>query len=469
LSAEASPRNTALVASIAALVVGGLAEELVLLAGHAEFGIVVVAPLVIAVGYLWRPGWVSLGIIGLSLGVELLLPLQTGGGRYQDWVLHYQMALHYAGQPSHVLASGLKWRTPLFHQLNAGILAHNPGYWALQPGSVLLNSLWLWPASLLIRERARDAAGLRLLAVALAPIVIANSTYTWPWNFATFFLLSSLWLMGQGGIVARVGVGLSLGAALLAHPAMSGYILGIGLVWLYRHRAGVLPGAVAFALVLASAAPWLISVTGGGPGDIVNGSLPALAATTPGLWALSRVLILAHTFFPEPIVTADRLWPSLVIEFLLLSLPGALLTALVAGRLPRPPMPLFICIATGAAVALGLFPADAYRAGMLNALYPGVLILLIFAAGEADAATVRQMFIAGAVLGTAFVGMLLWLSASPIAGDPNVDLRRLYGVTFFAQRWGVLPGLAILAAAFWICARTAAQEWQPKRPATAPA
>jgi hypothetical protein len=143
-----------------------------------------------------------------------------------------------------------------------------------------------------------------------------------------------------------------------------------------------------------------------------------------------------------------------------LSLPGALLTALVAGRLQRPPKTVVICLVAGAMVALALFPAGAYKAGMLNTLYPGVLILLTFAAGAMDATGVRRMFVAGAALGGCTVGLLLWLSASPIAGDPNLDLRSLYGVTFFVQRWGVLPGLAILVAAVWVCARTATRDWR---------
>jgi hypothetical protein len=467
---QSPSRTTALVIAMGALVIGGFAQELLLLIGHPQFGVAITIPLVILVAWLWRPPWAVLGIIGVGLGIELLLPLQTGGGRYQDWLLHYQMTLHYAGQPSHILANGLQWRTPLYHQLNAGILAHSPGYWTLQVGSVLLSSLWLWPASLLIRERARDSTGLRLLAVGLAPVVIAYSTYTWPWNFASFFLLSSLWLLGQSGLIARIGVGISLGAALLAHPATSGYVLGIGLVCLYRHRARVLPGAIAFALVLLSALPWMLSVTGGGgPQSLVSGSIPVLSATTPVLWAVSRLLILAHTFFPEPIATADRFWPNLALEFFMLSLPGALLTALVAGRLQRPPTAVVICLVAGAMVALALFPAGAYKAGMLNTLYPGVLILLTFAAGAMDAAGVRRMFVAGAALGGCSVGLLLWLSASPIAGDPNLDLRTLYGVTFFVQRWGVLPGLAILVAAVWVCARTATRDWRLTEPRAAAA
>jgi hypothetical protein len=462
------PPATGLVVAMAAMVVAGFLQQLLLLGGHPDLGIGVVVPLVVLVAWLWRPGWAVLGIIGVSLGVELLLPLQTGGGRYQDWLLHYQMTLHFAGQPTHVLGNALQWRTPLYHQLNASVLAHSPDYWTLQVGSVLVSSLWLWPASLLIREHTSDSPGLRLLAVGLAPIVIAYSTYTWPWNLAGFFLLSAIWLLGQGGLTARVGVGISLGGALLAHPATSGYVLGLGLVWLYRNRAGILPGVLALALVLLSLVPWMISVTGSaGPQDLISASVPALSATSPPLWAISRLLIVAHTIFPEPIATTDRFWPNVALEFFVLSLPGALVTALLAGRLQRPPTAVNFCLGAGALVALALFPAGAYRAGMLNTLYPGVLVLLTFAAATMSSTAVRRMFVASAILGAGAVGLLFWLAASPLTGDPNRDLRSLYRVTFFVQRWGALPGLAILVPAILLCAWTVTRDWRPREPASA--
>jgi hypothetical protein len=464
---RAPSRTTALVIAMGALVIGGLAQELLLLIGHPQLGPAITIPLVILVAWLWRPPWAVLGIIGVGLGIELLLPLQTGGGRYQDWVLHYQMALHYAGQPSQVLAEALRWRTPLYHQLNAGILAGNPGYWTFQVGSVLLCSLWLWPASLLIRDRAPDSTAVRLMAVALAPVVIAYSTYTWPWNFASFFVLSALWLQRQTSLIARVGVGIALGAALLAHPATCGYVLGLVLVWLYRQRTAVLPGAAAMALVLLSAVPWIVSVSGNGdPQVLVTNSVPAMAVTSPYLWALSRLLLVAHTFLPTPIPTADRFWASLALTFFALSLPGALITVFVTARFPRPPATILVCLATGAAIVTAVYNASSYPTGMLDALTPGVLILLTFVAGTLDATRVRRMFVASLVLGGCFVTLLLLLSAFPIAGDSNVTYRSQYSVIFFVQRWGLLPGLAVLAAAAGICARAATDEW--RRPALGP-
>jgi hypothetical protein len=458
----------ALVTAMGALVIGGLAQELLLLLGHPQFGPAITIPLVILVAWLWRPPPAILGIIGVALGIELLLPLQTGGGRYQDWVLHYQMALHYAGQPSQVLPDALRWRTPLYHQLNAGILAGSPGYWTFQVGSLLLCSLWLWPASLLIKDRAQDSTALRLMAVALAPVVIAYSTYTWPWNFASFFLLSALWLQRQTSLTARIGMGIALGGALLVHPATSGYVLGLGLVWLYRLRTAVIPGAAAMALVLLTAVPWIVAVSGGGgPQVLVINSVPALAATSPYLWAVSRLILVAHTLLPTPIQTPDRFWASLAVTFFVLSLPGALVTALVAARLPRPPAAMLICMATGAAIVTVVYNASSYLTGMLDGLYPGVLMLLTFAAGRLDPTAVRRMFVASLVLGGCFVTLLLLLSAFPIAGDSNVTYRSQFSVIFFVQRWGLFPGLAVLVAAAYICARTAAGDWrQPELGAT---
>jgi hypothetical protein len=445
-----------------ALVVAGFVQELLLLSGHPQLGPAITVTVVVLLAWLWRPSWAVLGIITLGLGIELLLPLQTGGGRYQDWVLHYQMALHYAGQPSHVLAEALRWRTPLYHQLIAGVLSGSPSYWTFQVGSVLLCSLWLWPASLLIRDRARDSTGLRLMAVALAPVVIAYSTYTWPWNFAAFFLLAALWLEGQASLIARVGVGIALGGAILAHPATAGYVLGLGVVWLYTQRARVLPGAAAMAAVMASALPWIFDVSAsGGPQVLVTNSIPAVAATSPYLWAVSRLFLVAHTIFPTPIATADRYWAGAALTFFVLSLPGALVTILITTRLPRPPVTMLVCLATGAAVATALYNASgAYMTGILDALYPGVLILLTHTARATGWATARRMFVASLLLGGAFVALLFVLSAFPIDGDANVLYRSRYSISFFVQRWGLVPGVALLAAGAFICARAAATDWR---------
>ena len=38
-------------------------------------------------------------------GLEALLALQTGGGRYSDWILHYEIARHYAVHPAQIVVA----------------------------------------------------------------------------------------------------------------------------------------------------------------------------------------------------------------------------------------------------------------------------------------------------------------------------------------------------------------------------
>ena len=442
-------QSAALVITMALLVGAGTVQELCLLAGRPGLGIAAVLPALLAVVWLWRPRPAVLALVGLALGLELLLPLQTGGGRYQDWLLHYELALHYAGLAGQVQPAYLVARTPLFHQLLAAFLAHAGAYWVFQFGAVLLNSLWLWPATLLIRRQAAGGTALRLLAVGLTPVILAYSTYTWPWNFAAFFLLSALWLIDEPGTVAQVGVGLGLGAALLAHPGTLGYVAGLGGWWLYRRRRGLWAGIVAGVLTIGTSLPWVFAVTEGrGPAGLLSGSIPASQGPVPlSLWAISRVLVVAHTFLPQPGLPADRVWVNLVLVFLVLSLPGALVTLVVAEHLPLPPPAVRLAIVGGAAVNLALFPADAYSAGMLNVLYIGIMMYLVVTVAALDEVHVRRLLVLGAALSLVLSAALLWMAAAPAAGDSNAGLRDAYGVLFFIQRWGLLPGSVLLALA----------------------
>jgi hypothetical protein len=442
-------QSAALVVAMALLVGAGAIQELSLLAGRPGLGVAVVLPALVTVAWLWRPGPAVVALVALSLGLELLLPLHTGGGRYQDWLLHYELTLHYAGLGGQVQSAYLVARTPLFHQLLAAFVAHQSAFWVFQLGAVLLNSLWLWPATLLIRRQAAEGTAVRLLAVGLTPVILAYSTYTWPWNFAAFFLLSALWLADEPGTIAQVGAGLGLAAALLAHPGTLGYVAGLGAYWLYRRRRGLWAGIAAGLVAIATSIPWVLAVTGGrGPAGLFSGSIPASQGRVPlPLWAISRLLVIAHTFLPQPGLPVDRAWVNLLLVFLVLSLPGALITLVVAERLPLPPPAVRLAIIGGAAVNLVLFPADAYSAGMLNVLYIGIMMYLVVTVAGLDEVRVRRLLAVGAALSLVLSAALLWLSAAPAAGDPNTALRDSYGALFFIQRWGLLPGLVLLALA----------------------
>src|SRR5258708_4443121 len=334
-----------------------------------------------------------------------------------------------------VIAMGLLLMAGLAQELF--LLAREPGPGVLGSIAAPAGVAWPWPPPL-------SRPGIFRLRLGLEPLLAAS------------------WLCDQTSLAARIGMGLALGGALLAHPGTVGYVVGLGAVWLYRHRAGMLPGAAGMGLALLSGAPWIAAVSGDtGLQTLVTNSIPAVAATSPYLWAVSRLLLVAHTFFPAPIATTDRLWASLVLTFFILSLPGALVTALLSARIPPPPSPLLIFILTGAAIGTAIYnAAGAYLTGILDAYYPGVLILLVFVATTLDAPGVRRMFVAAFFLGGCFVTLLLLLSTFPLSGDSNVTYRSQYATIFFVQRWGLLPGLAILAAAAVINVRTVFRDWR---------
>src|SRR5439155_7252582 len=143
--------------------------------------------------------------------------LNTAAARYQDWLLHYEMSRHYANLSQPVLAAFLASRTALYPEILGALLAHQPAYFAFQLAAVILNSLWLWPAGLILRRAAPESDRIRLLAVGVLPVAAAYTVYTWPWGFAAFFLLGALWAVGETGRLAAAAAGLGLGGAVLAH------------------------------------------------------------------------------------------------------------------------------------------------------------------------------------------------------------------------------------------------------------
>jgi hypothetical protein len=446
-------RKAALVAAVAALILGGFGQEQLLILGYPQLGIALVIPILIMVAWLWRPDCAAISLVLAAFGVELLLPLQTGGGRSQDWLLHYQIALVNGGFHN---SANLLGRTPLFHELIGAVLNHNPTFWTYQIVAVLLNSLWLWPATLLIGRFGSQRPPLRLVAVALAPVVIAYTLYTWPWNFSAFFLLAALWLVDEEGLIAGVGVGLALAGALLAHPGSLGYVVGLGAWWLLKRRRAALAGVAAGAVAVASAVPWLIMVTGSaGPAAIIRGSVPALGAVPPAEWLVSRLLLVANTAVPPLNLPGDRLWLSVAVAFLVLTLPGALITVLLAGPPPPVRTVALMTIAGGAAVALAIYPANQDATGMLDALYPGVLIYLIEVAAIVADRHLRRILWLGLLLGPATIVALTWLAFEPVRGDLNLVLQTLYRVAPFEQRWGPAPGLLLLGLGLAIGLRAA--------------
>lgn len=383
----------------------------------------------------------------LALGLEAILTLHTGGTRYSDWLLHYELARHYAGLSNSASPTLIPGRTPVFQLLSGAFLAHAPGFGVFQVTSVLLNSLWLWPAGLLLDRAGGPRRPRRLLVMAVGPFVLAYSVYTWPWGLCAFFVLAAVVLAAEDGSDGAFGVGVALAGALLVHPGALGYVVGLAVYLAVRRRhvvATVLGGAVASATSI----PWVLSVSGGDVSRMVRASVPARQAVGPELWLVTRAVTAATSFFPIQPMGPDRPVVNWVIAFFVLTIPGALALTVVPLGLPRRTPPAAVAaVVGGVLVGLLIYPPNNAIAGMLDALYPAVILVLVITLAEADDGAIAWPALLNLTAGAAFSLCLLWVSNAPAAGDANLALKTGSAVRFIADEVGPLPGVLLLLMA----------------------
>lgn len=430
-------------AAVAALAAAGAIQEICLLAGVPGLGLPFVVLALIGAVWLWFPSLEAIAVIAMYLGLELVLPLQTGAGRYMDWLQHWQLALRYGGRPNAILSDFLILRTPLFSQVSGAVSAHLPAYAAFQAASVVLNTLWLWPATLWIRDHAPDGVRGRLLTIALVPLLLAYGVYTWPWEFAGFFLLSAMWLVLQPGRVAAIGAGMALAGACLVHPGALGYALGLFAFAVLRRR--VVPVMVGGAAVLATQVSWVFDVTGGQPFRLFTSSLPARQTFAhPQVWLVSRLVIAAHSFFPQIGVDPARRWADVVMGFVLFSLAGGLLVTTLVGRGWLAPSRI-VRFTVGAGVLLNwaIYPPQ-NSDNMIDALFLGVLVYVVYVHARVPAAVTRRLLVLEAATSAAFATLLAWYAWTVAPYDANLEIKNHYGARFFADMAGPWPGLVLI-------------------------
>jgi hypothetical protein len=439
---------------MALLVAGGLVQELCLLGGHPRLGLAGVGPIIVAVFWLWSPSREALIAIAIALGIELMLPLHTGAGRFFDWAQHWEAALRYAGQPNSVVDEHLAGRTPLFNQLAAGVSASLPSYAVFQIVSVLLNSLWLWPATLWIRDHAPDDQPGRLLSIAVVPVVLAYDIYTWPWGFTAFFLLGALWLCSRGGRNNGTVLGLALAGALLAHPGALGYVGGLGLLIVFQRRDQLLGALAAGGAVALTAVPWVLDVTGGrGPLALITSSAPAHSLVPIDSWAHSRLLLVVHAFVPHLRISVAQPWADGILALAIQSLVGVLLiTVLVARRSLGLKGPLVWAIIGGALVGWVIYPFTDSGVFM-DPLYLGILAYLLVVHTRVKRPIARTLLALEAGWGSLFVAALVWVAWAAGRYDSNLALKHVYGAQYVADLIGPLPGAALVVAAVFLAAR----------------
>jgi hypothetical protein len=445
--------------AMAGLMVAGALELCSTLLHHPEAGAVVVALAIAATIVLARPTLVMLGLCAIALGVEMVLPLQTGGGRIGDWDLHYQLGRAYAGLPSTVHLVDLRQRTPLFDALGGALLVWAKSYWLFQIVAVLLNSLWLWPAQRLLRTLGADPG--RLLVVGLTPMIVFYSVYTWPWGFVSFFVLAAVCAALTRGHVAAATVGVGLAGALLTHIGSIGLVAGLGLWVIFRRSDWKLTVAVGCAGA-ALIAPWAAFTHTLSPSVLWQGSIPAQYAGSVGQWLLSRPVLLASTFWGIPPLRLGTPLLDAVISLFFFSTTAALLPVLIIGRRRlRPPPPIIWAIVGGVIAGMLLLPTNTSRSGLAETVFTADMALIIVGAARLSREQVR---VAGAVtagLAAIAIAALLWRAEITVPGDPNRTDAVSQSLVFFVARFSVVPGLVAGATGIALLGRSLLRKAAP--------
>jgi hypothetical protein len=429
-----------LIAMVGLMVAGALALCATLL-HHSELSVVVVAPAILATIALARPTQIMLGLVAISLAVEMVLPLQTGGGRIGDWDLHYQLGRAYAGLASTVNLTDLRQRTPLFDALAGSVLVWGKSYWAFQIVSVLLNSLWLWPARRLMQALGADPG--RLLVVGLTPMIVFYSVYTWPWGFVSFFVLAALCAALAPGRVAAITIGVGLAGALLTHIGSIGLAAGLGF-WVLLRRADwkltVAAGLAGVALI----APWAAFTHTLSPAVLWSGSIPAQFAGSVSQWLLSRPVLLASTFWGIPPLRLGTPLLDAVISLFFFSTSAALLPVLLVGRRwPRPPAPVVWAIVGGVIAGMLLLPTNTSRSGLAETVFTADIALIVAGVSRLTHEQVRTLGVVSAALVAVALVALVWRSEVVVPGDPNLVYKVAQALEFFAARFTVVPGIVL--------------------------
>jgi len=438
--------------AMASLMLAGAFVLCATLLHHPEASVVVVLLAILGTIALARPTQITLGVVALSLAVEMLIPLQTGGGRIGDWDLHYQLGRAYAGLSSTVNLTDLRQRTPLFDALAGSVIVLGKSYWAFQILSVVLNSLWLWPAQRLLKTFGANPR--RLLLVGLTPMIAFYSVYTWPWGLVSFFVLAALCAALARGRIAAITIGVALAGALLTHIGSIGLVAGLGL-WVLFRRADWTLTLVAGLVGVSLIAPWAAFTHTLSPSVLWQGSIPAQHAGSLGQWLLSRPVLLASTFWGIPLLHLGTPLLDAVISLFFFSTSAALLPVLIVGRRwPRPPAPVVWAIVGGVIAGMLLLPTNTSRSGLAETVFTADVALIIVAVARLSREQARTLGIVTASLAAIAIAALVWRSEIIVPGDPNLQYKVAQALEFFVARFSVVPGVLVGGIGLVLLARS---------------
>lgn len=429
----------------------GAAQELLVRIGHPTLGILLVVPALAITVWLWRPGRLDASLILVYAGLEALLPIHNGAGRFADWAQHYQVSRLFAGLPATVTSGDITHWTPLSHELSGAVLAWAPSYASYQLTSLLLGVLWLWPARILIERFGSNIPRARILAVGLNPLILTMTLYTWPWAACLFFALAAVAGALSSERHAGVLAGLAAAGVLLTHEGAAGYVIGLMAWMLWHKRRSLLSAFTAGAVAAISQLPWLLSL---GVSAFAFGSITLNYSGGLRTWLLTRPLLWTGSLIPLPLLSSDGYAINELAAVLIYGLPVSLLAVVTLARgYLKPPAPVVWTIAGGCVLSTLIYPSNAWVAGMYEGLFIGVVLLVILAAARAPWPRVKAMTVAHAVLSATLAGVLLTIAWGASSSDPNIALKTQQGLVFLVDRVGWLPGAIALAAGLLLVAK----------------
>lgn len=439
-----------LVAGATALLLGGCAQVAAVSLGTPTAGMLVAIPCLAVVVALWRPSLIELGILAVALGIEALIVVHTGASRYFDWYEHYQMARAFAGLPISIPRTDLVQRTPVFDALQSPWLLIHAQYWVFQIGSVLLNTLWLWPTRLLLARLGTDSPG-RLLAVVACPMLLINLIYTWPWELVIFFLLAAAWFALEPRAVATLGLGLSLAGALMVHPGALGYVLGLALWLAVRQGRRVLPAAGSGLVTILGLVPWIGFTTHGHLSALFTHSEPIVASSGTLSWLATRPILLLTSVIPDRGQAGNPV--DAVLALFNFSLAAALVpTAILARRWLRVPEPVAWMVVGGLVAGWLLQPPPWAPSGIAEIGLPAVALVLTSWLARAPDKSARAITIMQSALGASVAVILIFEGATAKATDLNLILKVHNHLRYLVDLAGPMPGMLIAAVGIGLIA-----------------
>jgi hypothetical protein len=260
---------------------------------------------------------VVIAVAATTLGIEASVPHFGIAMLYYDWWEHFDLARFYEAPTAlwrvYQDGSTVTSRTPLFNLLGSLALSlFGDRFTILQVLTASMGWLWALPAALLARRFLQDKSATWVALLALSPLILFSTTYTWPKGLAIFFVLLALErflaLRQAASLDAppiALQLGLASGLAVMAHAGYAAYLVPVYALlardaFRVRWRRWTLAvGCVAAVLVALPWYAWAVAQYGWRMGLL---GYPQPGYASPVLWLIDHVTIVASSLLPIDIV-----------------------------------------------------------------------------------------------------------------------------------------------------------------------